>query len=42
MITTSEVEIKFNKESFDKRKYINLILKLNVNSDKDCNQLLDC
>lgn len=35
LVTTSEIETEFNRESSDKKKYINLILKFSINSDKN-------
>ena len=35
LITTLEVKTEFKKESSDKKKYVNLILEFNINSDKD-------
>ena len=32
LVTTSEIEMELNKESTDRRKYVDLILEINVNS----------
>ena len=35
LVTTSEVKIKFNRKSTNGKKYVDLILKINVNSIRD-------
>jgi len=35
LVTTSDVETKFDKESTDEKKYVNLTLEISVNSDRD-------
>ena len=32
LVTTSDIETKFDKESTNERKYINLTLKISINS----------
>ena len=36
-----DIETKFNRESTDKRKYVDLIPEFIINNDKDYGQLLD-
>ena len=41
LVTTSEIETKFNRESTDKKKYIDLTSEISINN-KDYGQLSDC
>jgi len=34
LVTTSEVEVEFNRKSTDENKYVNLILEISVNSNR--------
>jgi len=35
LVTTSDVETKFDKQSPNRRKYVNLTLEISVDSDRD-------
>ena len=35
LVTTSDIEMEFNTESSDKRKYVVSTLEFSVNSDRD-------